>query len=57
MTEKDKGLISMAKSAGRCNYNFIASLIPEAETEEAKKQLVKLEQLAFKSAEIAAFDL
>lgn len=56
MTEKDKGLIKLARSASRFNYEFIDSLIQQAESEEAKQELEELGRIAFRSAEIQEFD-
>lgn len=56
MTDNDKKLIEKARRAPRTAYEYIESLIPEAETEECKKELEDMAHWAFKAEEMLSFD-
>lgn len=57
MTEKDKKLINLARKAPRTAWEYIESLIPEAETEKCKKELEDMAHWAFKAEEFISFDM
>lgn len=55
LTSKDRQLISLAQST-LTGYAYIASLIPEADTEECRIRLRHLESEAFRCAERVEFE-
>ena len=56
MTEKDRELISMALTT-RTNWEWIEEkLLPQAETDECRRELQELADLAFRCFEMQTFD-
>lgn len=57
MSEIDFGLLKMAQSASRYDYEFIEGLIPMAESEECRDKLTEKAHWAFKRCEMREFDV
>ncbi len=57
MTDKDRELIKKARST-RTNWQWIENtLLPQAETDECRRELQELADVAFRCFEIQTFDL